>query len=711
MHWPAWKMNVDLVGTADKIHPSKMVLQAVSSDGSGGMTAYRTYLQQTLNLNASHSVIGSLSDAILSRFYSLDSPLVPPKFFDWSAGGGQDVSRLEAACSVDIVIFESASKDSVDNPLWEVLHDRSVYRKLTGEDADRRRRVALFVTHASRARVASGKEGSPETAFYLAKDGWEKAGELMIDHHHQMKEANYVDTSDKDKDKEWTDVSCYYDRWARLLRRQLAADHVHSPLCQELVLALSDYRSAAASMTPHVEFCVTAHLRTSSYRQKKLKIRYFGMLMAPSGPSSSCAVLSVLSDYTWISLPKDKAELIMSKEVRVRYPSVDDPPPPLTGLRPGAGGCRKPKRKASEHSCDCQGCENSHLYDKAMNDSGPAMLYTHATTLFDLMRSLGVFDSASEAIVNRCCELSTAALDVETFTVGVNPEAGNEDAVFPYASMSERRLPRIYTARMEPVLIGYADTLSIDQAEAGGGATVFGGWSKEDETRTKRKLVSDFCRHLDARKEEASVAKIELLSPLLEWVARYREAYTDYFRDSGYLLGGGSDGGSQDEVLDAAADELVRSLADMDCDELEEEWDTRADESESVTKLIRARAHRLRDSVSKAFAASIFGQFESALLRLASVFICFSHNGMGFDHIVIGADIVCHFKSAGRSVRMSRDGLKVRSIAVEGQLFFAESTLLLSPGTSLDALGKLAGLEIQKFRCPFLPPLFSILSL
>ena len=447
-------------------------------------------------------------------------------------------------------------------------------------------------------------------------------------------------------------------------------------------------------MRPEAEFCVVAHLRTSVHRSSGA-VRYFGMLMASPSPGADCAVLCVLADGSWIAVRDDKARRMLTADSRARYPPLEDPPRPFDGLRPGRRADPPPPQPVpfpEGNFCDCKGCAGARLYERSMKPSGPSILYNHATTLFDLMRSVGVFTSEAESAVNRCCELSLSALDVETFTVDANPEPGNEDAFLPCDPISDRSLPRLVTARMEPVLIGYADALSESD-----GARVFGGWTVEDEARTKRRLVSDFCRHLEARKEEATVAKMELLAPLLDWVGRYREAYTGYFRESGYL----SPDRDEDEILEAASDELVRCLADMDCDELEEEWTERADESEAVSHLLRLRSDRLTDSVCQAYEASIFGRLEAALLRLAELFVCFSHNGMGFDHIVIGADIVCHFRSAGRSVRMSRQGLKVRSIAVSGQLHFAESTLLLSPGTSLDALGRLAGLEIRKFRFPF----------
>ena len=147
-----WSASLRLVGSAETAHPSKLVLQAASVDGSGGLDVYRTYLRRTLNLNVSHSVIGALSDGMLARFYSLDDPLQPPKFFDWAAGGGRDLSRLEMALGVDLLVFET-SQPACRDPGWNVLHDRSVYRLLSGDYAAARRKVVLFVTMASRART------------------------------------------------------------------------------------------------------------------------------------------------------------------------------------------------------------------------------------------------------------------------------------------------------------------------------------------------------------------------------------------------------------------------------------------------------------------------------------------------------------------------------------------------------------------------------
>ena len=155
------------------------------------------------------------------------------------------------------------------------------------------------------------------------------------------------------------------------------------------------------------------------------------------------------------------------------------------------------------------------------------------------------------------------------------------------------------------------------------------------------------------------------------------------------------DGASRLRVLE---DEFVRYLSDVEADKLETDWDSCLDEDVMAEELIQKRSHRLLDQVDRAFEGTIYGKIRSALNSLASVFVVFAFNGQRFDFVVIGADIVVYFKSQGQQVRMTRDGLSVKGISVTGNLHFREASLLLSPGTSLDGLGKLVGLEIKKFR-------------
>ena len=140
-------------------------------------------------------------------------------------------------------------------------------------------------------------------------------------------------------------------------------------------------------------------------------------------------------------------------------------------------------------------------------------------------------------------------------------------------------------------------------------------------------------------------------------------------------------------------DEYVRLAADFDDDDDDDDDDDVLEE-----KLMKRRSCRLTDLADKSFGSTIFGKIKDALEKLVNLFVVFAFNGQRFDFIVIGSELTIHYQTSGSRVRLSRDGLAIRGISVGGNLHFQEASVLLSPGSSLDGLGRLVGLEIQKFR-------------
>ena len=76
-----WRSRCRLLGRSEDTDLSKLLLADLSDDGVG-MDAYRTYLSSTINLNLAHSTLAGAPLSVLGRFFCVDSPRTPPKFFN-----------------------------------------------------------------------------------------------------------------------------------------------------------------------------------------------------------------------------------------------------------------------------------------------------------------------------------------------------------------------------------------------------------------------------------------------------------------------------------------------------------------------------------------------------------------------------------------------------------------------------------------------------
>ena len=190
-------------------------------------------------------------------------------------------------------------------------------------------------------------------------------------------------------------------------------------------------------------------------------------------------------------------------------------------------------------------------------------------------------------------------------------------------------------------------------------------------------------RKLEEEEEEEAIyeAMMNEMSRLLINVPRKRFEKDD-------AVAGGDAGGGGDAAAAAAA-----------AAEEEEEKDKLRFSEEA---LMKARNERIEKLSQGSWDASLMGKLEKALIRLTNRYIITAFNGESFDFPLIVNTLLLYAKELNaKGIRLQRQGSKIKSISISG-IELIELTRLLTPGFSLENLGKTCGLEgDEKCRFPF----------
>lgn len=124
---------------------------------------------------------------------------------------------------------------------------------------------------------------------------------------------------------------------------------------------------------------------------------------------------------------------------------------------------KKSKQKAFSKLCRCRLC-SSDEFDSNMAASGPERLCSTEYTVSDLLSLLGAWDVRARQTVERLCELSVAAMDIESKTVKVDlggPAGGT--AAFGYREIDSSKLEGHVKMAQHPIMIAHVDARSLSE--------------------------------------------------------------------------------------------------------------------------------------------------------------------------------------------------------------------------------------------------------
>jgi hypothetical protein len=585
-----------LLGKTVELHLSKILMEHLSGH-EDKLSAYRLYLKSCFNPNVCQANLSVLNSKLLADFYKKDHPLAQPKYFDFF--DGPDLSRLEKAVQKHIVIIKkNGSRDAIK------IHDRRIF------------------------------ETFQETVFLQLKDvryGYELYS-FEGDYNARLSEQYFIKCCSYKFNME---TNCYFDMINQALQ-QPTTNHQHSKRCLNFNQFLTN--------PPEIDFTLASHIKskiTTQQRDPKVANHFFAVLTT-SGDVAKGPVLSVTNDKSYIYLLHENLQKnILNTKPKIRNPAT----------------CKEERRPFVDYTsvvvprkdCDCQCCQEKHLYLKNMEEAGPQALYKIKMSGFDQLKMLGLFNKHTEDLLLEVCKLSMAAFDVEAMTIGIESDCGNEDLNFPFETVGQTKFPRMAIARQVPILISWTDNLRIDE----GKEPLVYKYNENDE----KEMIGNFVEDLLEEKERCFETKHEMLAELFGWLSIFEEAHYKFFNVS-------------KEVHETDTEEIVAT----------------------------------RKNAAYAWSYGLFGLFATHLESMAMRFVLWGFNCEAYDLVILCSMLTTYLKSTGRScMEMQREGSKVKSFSFKG-IQMKEAKKLLGPGFSLDTFSAMCGLENpeeKKGKFPF----------
>lgn len=177
-----------------------------------------------------------------------------------------------------------------------------------------------------------------------------------------------------------------------------------------------------------------------------------------------------------------------------------------------------PKMTPPQPICSCEDCVSSEYADN-MAANGPDRLCSIPYSLTDLLKLLGLLTDSSEALVDRLCQLSLAAMDIESQTIATHNRGPFPGPRVHYPEVGGPTFEGHVLHTQRPIMIGHTDCLSDEAGER---------WIDrvaDDSVSAVYNLFARYWLHVSERRRVATAEKTRLAADLFEVVAKYREAH------------------------------------------------------------------------------------------------------------------------------------------------------------------------------------------
>jgi hypothetical protein len=476
------------------MHPSKQLLGFLAQElgeEKGSMDVYRCYLRAVLGADVSHYRLSKMPDNLLAKFYGSNDE-EPPQYLAFRPS---DIARLECSVGKRVQIFRKVGgKAEIAK-----LHDRTIYDSLDGQTLP----LKFFLTfeYGGTMRLSRlGPEDGPKDC--------------------RLPETFFIGSISS------RDCFCCLERVLSALSIVKQINHEHDSNCANVM-------SFCIALQCFEQHLPKDGLVIVSYLSTKFRVRHswapcdqtFGILGVLKGPRPT--VLSFTSDGQWCyKVKEDFAAVIMS----AIPPSRELPPrSKWAGLPHEAPEEEEPDEFSTCHvrgtDCECGPCSRSGQYVDNMKTRGRQQIYSFPMSSFDGLKIIGLFSHETEEDILFCSDASNAAWDAEAMTISTPQEIGNEDLLFPFESISQRKYPREAVARQEPILVSWADHSMVLANQQPLVYDVEDDESPDSEDCFAARFIRDI---LEAKKA-ATTLKRGRLSKILDFLSVLRQAHDAHF--------------------------------------------------------------------------------------------------------------------------------------------------------------------------------------
>ena len=302
--------------------------------------------------------------------------------------------------------------------------------------------------------------------------------------------------------------------------------------------------------------------------------------------------------------------------------------------------------KQLEKICKCTICsKEASSYSHNMSEEGQEQLCTIKLGCYDLLKLLGIDTLQNQNIIDKCCEMSLASFDIESMTLctenqkPLNSFTKSTSEGISYIGAEPDHVLKV----QKPIMIGHTDCLgSIDVFSI---LDEFD--SEEDEESQIYKMVERYWNRVLERFSEIKAQKLALISPLMKYLDKYREAY-----------------------------------------------------NQVLTKFEEFR-NEFTDDVIKNYDNLVPGLLQAKLNKLVNCYTIFSFYGSGYDMIILESYLIPYLFESKARPKIDKKGNKVTVIKTCLGITFRDITKMLAPGTNLRSFGNLFKLSVEKGHFPF----------
>ena len=276
---------------------------------------------------------------------------------------------------------------------------------------------------------------------------------------------------------------------------------------------------------------------------------------------------------------------------------------------------KRPPPIAVEPICKCTDCTSSE-YAKNMPLNGPDRLCSVPYSLTDLLRLLGLLSDSSEQLVDRLCQLSLAAMDIESQTISTQNRGPFPGARVCYPEVGGATFEGHVVRTQRPIMIGHTDCLTDEAGERWIDRVV------DDSVSAVYDLFARYWIYVTDRRLKSTREKKKISADLFEVVATYRAAHRaftdrwcetsrlerDVARDSEYAVLASKRGLFDADTYDALLGNLNSRYHGSDCSD----WSM----PDADPKML-----------ASGFRNMLPGQLEAQLLKLCSRYVVFNFYG------------------------------------------------------------------------------------
>lgn len=698
------------------MHPSKQLIEIYAKVlGTTPLDVYRTYLLRTLDLGLSHSNLANMTDDLLKQFYRHEKEDLYPKSLNFFHI--DDLSRFEASLSVSFVIWmrEERSKE------WKRFYDKRVYDQLL--DGGARREVKAFTLSRDKNKVWSLQEtdmmisaGLLESKF-MRKSArvspcFVRALRYLLQEEEEEKDEREME---EEEYKDIIDLLVQPTRFFHVVKHEfILVSHIHSNVkrakiphqFETLAIVTDPSKRKAAWDQIKVIALTTDGVLYLMREEMTYLVRQF--------PSRKNIQREHLLDFA----PEEKKKKKKGSDQTTMEPTALTPLQlGCIGLPPGfneGGGVSAVNddtggAKTKSDGKNCTAClEHLQAWGRNMSQNGPSRLYKTALTAFDFLKIFGLQDKHEKALI-RACQISLAAMDAESVTLRLHEgkKDGFLDTSHYHHSISQTRVPSEKFARQLPVLLGFTDVLSLEEEGGGGGCDIIMLPSNDAQDGPSfQSFIGEFLDLIEKRQKRAQQEKEALLKPLFDWLEPYKKGHFQFFNSRG--INDRQEGGGGRQQVSTETGLHKRKLLGIP-----------RGKSKMIKKarFVIGHAAKLQQSCNKPKAAkrkgemkpalqawkhSLWGQFESRLIRLVHSYKVGCFNGARYDYVLLAAHLITHMKNTKprTKVGMQAPGNAVNSITL-GHVKFFECQKMLTPSSSLRTLAKMTQTEEVKGFFPF----------